>query len=136
MVDLLLTDETNPRSVIYQVDALTRHIEMLPRPEHGLRGGQERIALGVLTDLKLCDVERVTDHGDDGRRTRLSEMLIDLATQIGDKLPLMIAIVVGLSFVVLLLAFRSLLVPLKAAAMNLLSVAAAYGVVTAVFQLG
>jgi len=61
---------------------------------------------------------------------------IDLATQISDKLPLMIAIVVALSFVVLLLAFRSLLVPVKAAAMNLLSVAAAYGVVTAVFQLG
>jgi RND superfamily putative drug exporter len=61
---------------------------------------------------------------------------IDLASKIADKLPLMIAIVVGLSFVVLLLAFRSLLVPLKAAAMNLLSVAAAYGVVTAVFQLG
>jgi putative drug exporter of the RND superfamily len=61
---------------------------------------------------------------------------IDLATQIGDKLPLMIAIVVALSFVVLLVAFRSLLVPVKAAAMNLISVAAAYGVVTAVFQLG
>ncbi len=61
---------------------------------------------------------------------------IDLATQIGDQLPLMIAIVVGLSCIVLLLAFRSLLVPLKAAAMNLLSVGAAYGVVTAVFQLG
>jgi RND superfamily putative drug exporter len=61
---------------------------------------------------------------------------IDLATQIGDKLPLMIGIVVALSFIVLLLAFRSLLVPLKAAAMNLISVAAAYGVVTAVFQLG
>src|SRR4051794_23948916 len=61
---------------------------------------------------------------------------IDLATQIGDKLPLMIAIVVALSFIVLLVAFRSLLVPVKAAAMNLISVAAAYGVVTAVFQLG
>jgi len=61
---------------------------------------------------------------------------IDLATQISDKLPLMIAIVVALSFVVLLVAFRSLLVPIKAAAMNLISVAAAYGVVTAVFQLG
>ncbi len=61
---------------------------------------------------------------------------IDLATQIGDKLPLMIAIVVALSFLVLLIAFRSLLVPIKAAAMNLISVAAAYGVVTAVFQLG
>jgi putative drug exporter of the RND superfamily len=61
---------------------------------------------------------------------------IDLATQISDKLPMMIAIVVGLSFIVLLFAFRSLLVPVKAAAMNLLSVGAAYGVVTAVFQLG
>jgi RND superfamily putative drug exporter len=61
---------------------------------------------------------------------------IDLATKIADKLPLMIAIVVALSFLVLLIAFRSLLVPIKAAAMNLISVAAAYGVVTAVFQLG
>jgi RND superfamily putative drug exporter len=61
---------------------------------------------------------------------------IDLASQIADKLPLMIAIVVALSFLVLLFAFRSLLVPIKAAAMNLISVAAAYGVVTAVFQLG
>ena len=61
---------------------------------------------------------------------------IDLGAQIADKLPLMIAIVVALSFFVLLIAFRSLLVPIKAAAMNLLSVAAAYGVVTAVFQLG
>ena len=40
----------------------------------------------------------------------------------------MIAIVVGLSFIVLMLAFRSLLVPLKAAIANLISVAAAYGV--------
>jgi RND superfamily putative drug exporter len=61
---------------------------------------------------------------------------IDLATKIAEKLPLMIAIVVALSFIVLLIAFRSLLVPVKAAAMNLISVAAAYGVVTAVFQLG
>jgi RND superfamily putative drug exporter len=61
---------------------------------------------------------------------------IDLASQISDKLPLMIAIVVALSFIVLLVAFRSLLVPIKAAAMNLISVAAAYGIVTAVFQLG
>jgi putative drug exporter of the RND superfamily len=61
---------------------------------------------------------------------------IDLATKIADKLPLMIAIVVALSFIVLLVAFRSLLVPIKAAACNLISVAAAYGVVTAVFQLG
>jgi len=61
---------------------------------------------------------------------------IDLAKQISKKLPSMIAIVVGLSFIVLVLAFRSILVPLKAAIANLLSVAAAYGVLTAVFQKG
>jgi putative drug exporter of the RND superfamily len=61
---------------------------------------------------------------------------IDLANKIADKLPLMIAVVVLLSFFVLLMAFRSVLVPIKAAAMNLISVAASYGVVTAVFQLG
>jgi putative drug exporter of the RND superfamily len=61
---------------------------------------------------------------------------IDLAARISAKLPSMIAIVVGLSFLVLLLAFRSVVVPLKAAVMNLLSVAAAYGIVTFVFQEG
>ena len=61
---------------------------------------------------------------------------IDLADQISDKLPQMILIVVGLSFIVLMLAFRSILVPMKAAVCNLLSVGAAYGVVTLVFQEG
>jgi putative drug exporter of the RND superfamily len=48
----------------------------------------------------------------------------------------MIAIVVALSFLVLLLAFRSIVLPLKAAVANLLSVGAAYGVVAFVFQEG
>jgi RND superfamily putative drug exporter len=61
---------------------------------------------------------------------------IDLADRISDKLPSMILIVVGLSFFVLLLAFRSVVIPIKAAVANLLSVGAAYGVVTLVFQEG
>ncbi len=61
---------------------------------------------------------------------------IDLADRIAEKLPQMILIVVALSFLVLMLAFRSILLPLKAAAANLISVAAAYGVVTFVFQEG
>jgi RND superfamily putative drug exporter len=61
---------------------------------------------------------------------------IDLAAKISEKLPQMIATVIALAFLVLLLAFRSLLVPIKAALMNLLSIGAAYGVLTAVFQLG
>ena len=61
---------------------------------------------------------------------------IDLGDRIADKLPSVIAIVVALSFVLLTLAFRSLVVPLKAAVMNLLSIGASYGVVTAVFEKG
>jgi putative drug exporter of the RND superfamily len=58
---------------------------------------------------------------------------IDLAEQIGRKLPLVIGIVLALSFVLLTLAFRSLLVPLKAITMNLLSIGAAFGIVTYAF---
>jgi RND superfamily putative drug exporter len=61
---------------------------------------------------------------------------IDLASKISDKLASVIAIVVGLAFVLLMIAFRSILVPLTSALMNLLSVAAAYGVLTAIFQKG
>ncbi len=59
---------------------------------------------------------------------------IDLAAEITDKLPLVIGIVLALSFLVLLLAFRSLLVPLKAVLMNALSILAAFGVVTYAFN--
>jgi putative drug exporter of the RND superfamily len=59
---------------------------------------------------------------------------IDLATEISDHLLLVIAIVLALSFVLLLLAFRSLLVSLKAVVMNVLSILAAFGIVTYVFQ--
>jgi putative drug exporter of the RND superfamily len=61
---------------------------------------------------------------------------IDLAEQISSKLPLVIAIVVGLAFLLLMLAFRSIAIPLKAALMNLISIGAAFGVVTFVFQEG
>ncbi|WP_459723190.1 MMPL family transporter [Actinophytocola sp. KF-1] len=61
---------------------------------------------------------------------------IDLAERIGDRLPWLVLTVVGVACLLLLLAFRSLLLPVKAALMNLVSVCAAYGVVTAVFQWG
>jgi RND superfamily putative drug exporter len=61
---------------------------------------------------------------------------LDLADLIGKRLPLIIAVVVGLSMLLLLVVFRSAIVPLQAALVNLLSVGAAYGIVTAVFQDG
>jgi RND superfamily putative drug exporter len=61
---------------------------------------------------------------------------IDLGERIQDRLPLFIGAVVGLSFILLMMVFRSVLVPLKAAIMNILSIAAAYGVIVAIFQWG
>ena len=60
----------------------------------------------------------------------------DLADRIAERLPLFIALVVGLSVLLLMAVFRSLWVPLVSALFNLLSIAAAYGVVVAVFQWG
>lgn len=60
----------------------------------------------------------------------------DLADLLQSRLPLFIGIVLLLSFVLLLIVFRSILVPLKAVIMNLLSIGAAYGVMVAVFQWG
>jgi putative drug exporter of the RND superfamily len=60
----------------------------------------------------------------------------DLGHRVQDRLPLFIVAVVLLSFLLLMVMFRSVLVPLKAAAMNLLSVGAAYGVLVMVFQWG
>ena len=60
----------------------------------------------------------------------------DFATVVDAKLPWFILTIVGLSFLLLVVAFRSLLIPGTAAAMNLLAAAASFGVLTAFFQWG
>jgi RND superfamily putative drug exporter len=60
----------------------------------------------------------------------------DVSDKVAGRLPLFIAVVIGLSVLLLVMVFRSLWVPLVSALFNLLSVAAAYGVVVAVFQKG
>jgi RND superfamily putative drug exporter len=78
--------------------------------------------------------EKNTDiHADIGGSTA---GYIDLATRISEKLPLQILVVIALSFVLLILSFRTVVVPAQAAVMNLLSIGASYGVLTAIFQYG
>ena len=60
----------------------------------------------------------------------------DLASRISSKLPLQIIVVIALSFMLLILAFRTVVIPPQAALMNLLSIGAAYGVLIAIFQYG
>jgi RND superfamily putative drug exporter len=62
--------------------------------------------------------------------------IVDYRELMSDWLPLVFAFVLGLSFVLLTVAFRSLVVPAKAILLNLLSVGAAYGLIVLVFQEG
>ena len=68
--------------------------------------------------------------------TGLTAVNIDISTKLDDALVPYVAVVVGLAFILLMLVFRSLLVPLKATAGFLLSIAATLGAVVAVFQWG
>ncbi|HEV2974782.1 MAG TPA: MMPL family transporter [Solirubrobacteraceae bacterium] len=61
---------------------------------------------------------------------------VDFASTLGQKLPLFIGVVVLLSALLLLIVFRSLVIPLQAAVMNLLSIGASLGVIVAIFQWG
>ena len=60
----------------------------------------------------------------------------DVAGRVSDRLPAFVGAVLLLSFLLLMVVFRSVLVPLKAALLNLLSIGASYGVLVAVFQWG
>jgi RND superfamily putative drug exporter len=63
-------------------------------------------------------------------------IFVDFARVLSDKLPVFIGVVVLLSFLLLMFLFRSLVIPLKAAVMNIFSIGAAFGVVVAGFQWG
>ena len=61
---------------------------------------------------------------------------IDFTDYLSDRLVIFIGVVLAVSFVLLMMVFRSVLVPIKAVLMNIISIAAAYGVVVAIFQWG
>ena len=60
----------------------------------------------------------------------------DFAAQLDSRVPLVFAFVLGLAFLVLMITFRSVTIPLMSIALNLLSIGAAYGLVTLIFQDG
>src|SRR3546814_20908901 len=76
------------------------------------------------------------DYGVDVGVTGFAALAIDVSDRLADVLPLYIAVLVGLSLIVLLLVFRSILVPIQATVGFLLSVAATFGPTTAGFHLG
>ncbi|MCT7354640.1 MMPL family transporter [Streptomyces sp. 15-116A] len=88
---------------------------------------------------RLIDTLRedvIPDAGVEAHVGGVTAVSKDFASVTGDRLPLFIATIIGLGFLLLLIAFRSLVVPLTAALMNLLAAAASFGVLVAIFQWG
>ena len=66
----------------------------------------------------------------------ITAIFVDFAKVLSAKMPLFFVAVIGLSFLLLLVAFRSVVIPMTAAIMNLLAAGASFGVIVAVFQWG
>jgi uncharacterized circularly permuted ATP-grasp superfamily protein/uncharacterized alpha-E superfamily protein len=80
VIDLLVIDETNPRSVAFQFAALADHVESLPREAASpVVAGERRAVLEALSALRLADVEALAVTGPDGGRDRLGGLLELLA---------------------------------------------------------
>jgi len=100
-------------------------------------GPQEQATADTVTRLRSSVLPSVVAGGP--TRAHIggaTANLADVGRRVNDRLPVFVAAVLALSFLLLMLIFRSVLVPLKAVLLNLLSIGAAYGVIVAVFQWG
>ncbi|MEU8303852.1 MMPL family transporter [Actinomadura sp. NPDC048955] len=140
-VDLTRTDRAALPGLRERLEG-TEGVASVAPPQASPRG--DAAVIMVTPDYGPQD-ERVTGLVDriradvlppDTEVTGLTAIYVDLSRMLSDRLWPVIGVVVATSFVMLMIVFRSLLAPLKAAVMNLLSIGAAYGVLTAVFQWG
>jgi len=73
VLDLLLLDESNPRSLAYQLASVSRHLAALPQSKQGAGLTEERrLILSMLTSVRLANVEEIAG---DGERTLLQTMM-------------------------------------------------------------
>ncbi|MFF2042812.1 MMPL family transporter [Kitasatospora sp. NPDC058170] len=98
---------------------------------------QDKATADTIARLRTDVLPAAIGHGParahvDGGAASLS----DVGRRTSQRLPVLVAAVLAMSFLLLMLVFRSVLVPLKAVLLNLLSIGAAYGIMVAVFQWG
>jgi uncharacterized circularly permuted ATP-grasp superfamily protein/uncharacterized alpha-E superfamily protein len=83
VVDLLLVDETNPRSLAYQLVELYEHVEQLPRDTaEAKRSAEQRIVLSALSSVRLVDIVSLCEAQPGKGRPMLERLLHRLATQL------------------------------------------------------
>ena len=114
----------------------SRTVETIDIPLVG--SAQDAAAVHALNVLRT-DVVPGTVGGLDGVQSAVTGETagdVDFTAAMHSHMPIVFAFVLGLAFVLLLLTFRSIVIPLKAIALNLLSVGAAYGVLVWIFQEG
>ncbi|KAB2352694.1 MMPL family transporter [Actinomadura rudentiformis] len=99
-------------------------------------GPSDKATEDLVSELRGQSAGLRAATGADVKVTGQTAMNIDISAKLGDALLPYLAVVVGLAFILLMLVFRSILVPLKATLGFLLTVAATFGAVVAVFQWG
>ena len=98
---------------------------------------QSAATTDLINQLRVSTIPRATaGSGVDVYVGGQTATFVDFDHVISDKLPLFIAVVILLSFLLLVVVFRSIVIPLTGALMNLLSLGAALGILVAVFQKG
>jgi RND superfamily putative drug exporter len=112
-------------------DGTTAIVTVIPES-----GPQEETTNSLVADLRALAPDLEAGTGAELAVTGQTAVAIDVSDRLGDALLPFALVVVGLALVLLLLVFRSILVPIKAAAGFLLSVGASFGAVVAVFQWG
>ncbi|RLC59649.1 MAG: MMPL family transporter [Chloroflexi bacterium] len=97
---------------------------------------QDAATVTLIHDLRSALQEEYADSGAKPLVGGSTATFIDVGEQLSDRLPYFLGAVIGLSFLLLIVVFRSILVPLKAALMNLISIGASFGVLVMIFQWG
>jgi RND superfamily putative drug exporter len=128
--------ETGLNGPVFTTESPDRHVAIvtLPLPGNGSDPTSEAALVRLREDVIPATLGRVP-----GTVTRVAGMTAeskDFNDVMKARLPIVFAFVLGVAFVLLLVTFRSLMVPVTAIALNLLSVGAAYGVVKLIFQDG
>jgi putative drug exporter of the RND superfamily len=97
---------------------------------------QDEATTKLVERLRADVIPQATSEGNPIYIGGFTAGIVDFSEANADRLPTLLTVVIGLSFILLVAVFRSIVVPLKAAIMNLLSIGAAYGAVVAIFQWG
>ena len=140
-----VTEATATLVAALEADPAYADVVAMPVPDEGLVVVQSNALLDPSTDQAQDAVRRLRDEivpaAFDGTGATVyvggdAAFVTDFVDLVNGRTPAVFAFVLTLSFLLLLVAFRSVVVPLKAIVMNLLSVGAAYGMIVLVFQHG